>query len=87
MMRRLWTVTHQGVQTPTAPLLPSISKTDRDTTSSRLLATWTSLSPTLQVRPLSQRGTTRPWNRPLLHNEMEPSLWPGFTRPLLEGKD
>ena len=40
--------------------------------------TWKSLSSTLQVRPLSQRGTTRPWHRPLLHSEMEPSQWPVF---------
>ena len=50
-------------------------------TTSRLLATWPSLSPTLQVRPLSQRGTTRPQHQPLLHSEMEPRLWPGFATP------
>ena len=77
MMRRLWTVTHQKYQ-PHDPLLPSISRTGRDTTTGRLLATWMSLNPTLQVRPLSQRGTTRLWHRPLLHIEMEPSQWPVF---------
>ena len=45
------------VPTPMAPFLPSIRRTGRDTTSSRLLATWTSLNPTLQVRPLRKRGT------------------------------
>ena len=43
------------------------------TTISTLFATWMSLSPTLQVWSLSQRGTTRPWHRPLLHSGMEPS--------------
>ena len=59
--------------TPMAPLLPSSTRTDRDTTTNRPLATWVSLSPTLQMRPLSQRGTTRSWHMPLLHSEMEPS--------------
>ena len=53
-----------------------------DTTTSRLLATWMSLSPTLQVRPLGQRGTTRLQHRPLLHIEMEPSPWPGLATSL-----
>ena len=61
-----------------SPHLPSISRTGRDTTTSRLPATWMSIIPTLQVRPLSQRGNTGLWPRPLLHTEMEPSLWPGF---------
>ena len=73
-----------GVLIPTAPLLPSISRTGKDTTTSRHLATWMSLSPILQVRPLSKRGTTRPWYRPLLHSEMELSLWPGFVTFLRE---
>ena len=47
-----------------------------------LLATWMSLIPTLQVRPLSQRYTTRPWHRSLMHCEMEPSPWPGLATPL-----
>ena len=71
-MRRLWTVTHRSTD-PTASLLPSISKMCRDSTTSSLLATWTSLSPTLQVRPFSQRGTIRPWHRLPLYSEMEPS--------------
>ena len=71
-----------GVLTPTAPLLPSISRTGKDTTTSRLLATWRSLSPTLQVRPPSKRDTTRPWHSPLLHSEMEPSSWPSFANSL-----
>ena len=45
---------------------------------------WMSLSPTLQVRPLSQRGTIRTWHRPLLHSQIEPSAWPGFATPLTE---
>ena len=84
MMRRLWTVTHQEYQPPMAPLLSSIRRTGRDTTTSRLFATWMGLSPTLQVRSLNQRGTSRFWHRPLLHIEMEPSLWPGFANPLRE---
>ena len=52
-----------------APLLPSISRTGLS-------------KRTLQVRPLSQRGTIRPWHRPLLHSEVEPRLWPGFATPL-----
>ena len=52
-----------------APLLPSISRTDRDTTTSRLPATWMSLNLTLQVRPLSQRSITRLQPRSLLHSE------------------
>ena len=61
-----------GVLTPMASLLPSISRTGRDTTISRLPVTWMSLNPILQVRPLSQRGTTRLWHRYLLLIEMEP---------------
>ena len=60
-----------GTPTPMAPHLHSISRTGRDTTTSRHLATWKSLSPTLQVRPL-------------LHSEMAPSLWPGFATSLRE---
>ena len=41
-----------------------------------------SLSPTLQVRPLSQSGTIRPWYRPLWHSEVDPSPWPGFATSL-----
>ena len=67
---------------PMVPHPPSISKTAKDTATRRLLATWTSLIPTLHMRHLSQRCTTRPWHRSLLHSEMEPSLWPGFATPL-----
>ena len=74
-----------GVPTPTAPFPPSIGRTGRDTATSRLLATWISVIPTLQVRPLSQRCTTRPWQRFLLHCEKEPSSCGLGT--LLEGKD
>ena len=65
-----------------APLPPRISRTGRDAATNRHLATWMSLIPTLQVRPLSQRSTTRPWHRSLLHCEKEPRLWPGFATPL-----
>ena len=71
-----------GVLTPMASFLPSISRTGRDATTNKLLATWMSLSPTLQLRPFSQRDTTRPWHMLLLHSEMEPSLWPGFATSL-----
>ena len=70
-----------GVLTPLSPLPHSISRTGNDTITSKLLTTWTSLSSTLQVRPFSQRGTTRPWHRFSLHSEMEPNLWPGFVTP------
>ena len=53
-----------GVLTPMAPLSPSLNRTGGDTATSRLLATWMSLIPTLQVRTLSQRYPTRPWHRP-----------------------
>ena len=76
-MIRLWTKT-SGMLTPLAPLLPSISRTGRDTMTSRLPATLMSLNPTLQVRPLCQKDTTRLWHRSLLHIEMEPSLGSGF---------
>ena len=63
---------------PYRPLLPCMNRTGRNTTTSRLLAIWMILNPTLEVRYHIQRGTTRLWPRPLLHSEMEPSLWPGF---------
>ena len=66
------------------PLLPSIKRTVRDTTTSRLLASWMSLSPLLKVRPLSQRGATTTWHRPVLHSKMELSPWPSFAIPLRE---
>ena len=72
--------------TPAHPFPPSIGRSGGDTAISRLLATGMSLIPTLQVRPLSQRWTTRPrhrpWYRSLLHHEMEPSSWPGLATPL-----
>ena len=48
---------------PHGPLPRSISWTGRDTTTSRLLATCMSLSPTPQMRPPGQRGTIRLWQR------------------------
>ena len=77
MMKRLWTVTHQKCQPPWLPFFP-VSRTGRDTTTSRLPATLIILNPTLQVRLLCQRGTTRLWHRSLLHTEMEPSPGSGF---------
>ena len=73
--------THQEHQPPWPPP-PSISKTGGDTATSTLLVTWMSLIYILQVRPLSQRCTTRPWHRSLFHSEMDPSLGPGFAAPL-----
>ena len=68
------------------PFPPSVSRTGGDTATGRLLPTWMNLISTLQVRPLSQRWTTRLWHRPwhwsLLHHEMEPSSWPGLATPL-----
>ena len=83
MMRRLRTVTHQEHGPPQPPFPPSISRTGRDTATSRLLSTWMSLSPTLQVRSLSKGCTTIPWHRSLLHHEMEPRPWPGFATPFM----
>ena len=69
-----------------APFPPSIRTTGGDIATSRLLDTWVHLILTLQVRPLSQKCTTRPlhrpWQRSLLHCEMEPSAWPGLATPL-----
>ena len=67
-----------GALTPMGPLPPSIGRTGGDTATSRLLATWTNLIPTIQVRPLSQICITRPWHRSLLHCEMELSPLPGL---------
>ena len=53
-----------------APFFPSIKRTGRDTTTSRLPATMMSLIPTLQGRPLCQRSTTRLWNGSLLQIEI-----------------
>ena len=68
------------------PFPPSISRTGGDTATSNLLATWMSLIPSLQVRPLSQRRTIRPWHIPwyrsFLHCKMEPSSWPCLATPL-----
>ena len=81
MMRRPKTVIYQECQSPCPPFFLASVELE-DITTSRLLATWVSLSSTLQVRPLTQRGTNRPWHRPLLHSEMEPSLWPGIATSL-----
>ena len=72
-----------GAPSPMDPFPPSVGRTGGDTATSRLLATWMSLIPSLQVRPPSQRWTTRPQHRSLLHHEMEPSLWPGLATPLI----
>ena len=71
-----------GVLTPMGSFPPSISRTGVDTATTRLLATWMSLIPCLQVRPLRQRCTTRPWHRSLLHCKVEPSPWPSFATAL-----
>ena len=72
------------VPTPMPPF-SWLSRTGGDTATSRLLATWMSLIPTLQVRPLRQRCPTCPWHRPwhrsLLYCELEPSLWCGLATP------
>ena len=81
MMRGLRTVTQEKCQ-PHRPLFPSVGRTGGDTATSRLLATWMSLIPTCQVRPLIQSCTTKPWQRSLLHHEMEPCMWPGLVTPL-----
>ena len=77
MMMRLWTVT-DCEHFPTACLLPRVSRTSRDTTTRSFSATSMSLRLSLQVSHLCHSGTTRLWNRSLLHIEMEPSLWFGF---------
>ena len=51
-----------GASTPTDPFPPSFGRTGRHC-HQQILATWKSFIPTLQVRPLIQRWTTRPWNR------------------------
>ena len=81
-----WGPWHIRSATSMDPFPPSFSRTSGDIATSRLLATWTSLIPTLYARPLSQGGTTRPWHWSLLHHEMEPRLWPGLAT-LLGGKD
>ena len=63
---------------PTDPFPPSVSGTGGDIATSRLLAAWMNLIPTLQVRPLSQERAIRLCHRSLLHCEMEPSPWPGL---------
>ena len=75
-----------GKPSPTAPLLPSIGRTGRDITPSRLSATFIGLSPTLQVKLLCKRGTIRLCHRSLSHIEMEPIPGSGFP-PLIERKD
>ena len=59
-------------------IFPRVSRTCRDTNTREFSATLMNPSCNLQVRPLGQRGTTRPWQRSLLHIEMEASLWFGF---------
>ena len=75
-----------GALTSMDPFPPSISRTGGGTATSRLLATWMNLNPSLQVRHLSQRWATRPWHRPwyrsLLHCKNGTQLWPGLATPL-----
>ena len=58
-----------GMPFPHSPLLPRVSRTGRDTATNRLPSTLMSLNPTLQVRSLCWRGTTKLWQRSLLHTE------------------
>ena len=67
-----------GMLTPMAPLLPTVSRSGRDTTTSSISATLMSLSPTLEVRPLWQRGISRVWHSSHLHIEIQPSAGSGF---------
>ena len=82
----LWHVWHIRSANPHAPFSSWLCRTGGDTATSRLLATGTSLIPTLQVTPLRQRCPTSPWHRPsqrsLLHCEVEPSPWSGLASPL-----
>ena len=71
-----------GVPTLRNPFPPSVISTGGDIATSRLLATWTSLFPTLQVRPLSQRRTTRLRHKSLLYCEIKPSPWSALATPL-----
>ena len=81
MMKRLRTVIHQECQLPQTPYLLALGRTGGNTATSRFLPTWMSLIPCFQVRPLSQRLTTRPWYRSLQHCKMEPSPQPGLATP------
>ena len=69
-----------GVLTPQSPFFQASAELT-DTTTSRLFATCSSPCPTPQVKE-AKEGTTRPWHRPLLHSEMESSLWLGFATSL-----
>ena len=70
-----------GVLTPTAPFPPRIGRT-----TSRLLATWTSLIPTLKVRPLNQRAPLDSGTGLIYTLKWNPVC--GLALPLfLEGKD
>ena len=83
---RSWGLWHIRSTDPPPCLSSRHSRTGGDTTTSRLLATQTSLIPTLQVRSLRQRCPTSPWHRPwhrsLLYCELEPSPWSGLITPL-----
>ena len=71
-----------GALIPMDPFPPSVGRTSGDIAISRILTTWMILIPTLQVRPLGQERTSRPWHRSLLHCDMELSPWPGLATPL-----
>ena len=75
-----------GALTLMDPFPPSINRTWEDTATSRLLATWMRLIPTLYVRVLSQRWTTRPWHRSLCTVKWNPVHVPVLPA-LLEGKE
>ena len=81
---RSWRLWHIRSANPQGPLSPSLSKTGGNTATNRLLATWMSLIPILQVRPPSQRcplDLAQTCHRSLLYCEMEPSPWSGLATP------
>ena len=71
-----------GAPTPMAPFFLASAELGQTLPPADFFPPGMSLNPTLQVRPLSKRGTTRLWHRPLLHTEIEYSPWPGFATSL-----
>ena len=62
--RRSWGLWHIRNANPMPPFSSRLSRTGGDTATSRLLATWTSLIPTLQVRLLSKDAPLVPGTDP-----------------------
>ena len=85
MIRRLHTVRNQMCQL-LWPLLPSISRPGRDTTTSRPLATWMGLSPTHQVGLLAKEAPLDPATGLYWTVKWNPVFGLALP-PLLEGKD